>query len=287
MRNHKRTALSASRPARHLMADGVRLAASRQGEGLVLLCLHATGHGSGDFVLLASRLSGLPIEVIAVDWPGHGRSDDDRPGQSASASRYARLLEEIIPEVAAGKMVVLLGNSIGGAAAIRYAANHPDRVSALVICDAGGLAPVDRTASLFIAAMVKFFGAGSRGAWWFKSAFALYYRTILPARPARDQRRRIVEAIEETAPVVQQAWQSFADPSENLINAVSKLCMPTLFAWSRSDRVVSFHRSRAAIAKAPRGTVQMFAGGHSAFLEDPDTFASGLTNFLKNEGLIT
>lgn len=285
MEHSRRNALSASQSDNHLEVDGVRLAVSRFGEGLPLICLHATGHGGGDYALLIERLRDKPFEVIAVDWPGHGRSGPDRPLQAASASRYARLVEGLVPIVAPDKKVVLLGNSIGGAAAIRYAADHPEQIAALVICDAGGLAPIDRLAKSFIWGMVKFFGAGARGARWFKSAFAVYYSAILSARPAREQRQRIVNSIEETALLVQQAWQSFADPAEDLIPAVKALRMPVLFAWSRSDPVVSFNRSRAAIASAPRGTVQMFKGGHSAFLEDPDAFAEALINFVRKEGL--
>lgn len=281
-----RHALGADCKNEFVNVDGTRLAFTRRGKGLPLLCLHATGHGGGDFSALAKRLHEMPVEVITLDWPGQGCSDDDEPDRPASASRYAQLLGEVIPRVAGDRRVVLLGNSIGGAAAIRYAANHPDRIAALIICNAGGLAPLDPFASKFIDLMVRFFGAGVRGARWFPPAFALYYRTILPAKPARVQRRRIVAAITETAPVVQEAWRSFADPAEGLTAITSQLAMPVLYAWSRSDRVVSYNSSKAAITSTPHGTVRMFDGGHSAFLEDPDAFAAALIAFLTKEGLL-
>lgn len=281
-----RHALGADCENEFVRVDGTRLAFTRRGKGLPLLCLHATGHGGGDFSALAKRLHEMPVEIMTLDWPGQGRSDDDGPDRPASASRYAQLLDEVIPRVAGDRKVVLLGNSIGGAAAIRYAARQPDRIAALIICDAGGLAPLDPFASRFIGLMVRFFGAGARGARWFPQAFALYYQTILPAKPALQQRRRIVAAIRETAPVVQQAWQSFADPAEDLTGITRHLAMPVLYAWSRGDRVVSYSRSQAAIASTPHGIVRMFDGGHSAFLEDPDAFAAALIAFLKTEGLL-
>ena len=88
------------------------------------------------------------------------------------------------------------------------------------------------------------------------------------------------------SPVIQEAWRSFADPTENLIATVGRLTMPVLFAWSRSDWIVSYGQSRAAIASTPRGKIRMFDGGHSAFLEDPNAFAAILIDFLKEEGLL-
>ena len=52
---------------------------------------------------------------------------------------------------------VIIGNSIGGAVAIRHAARHP--VRGLVLCDSGGLVPVDRTVQRFCALFEAFFAA--------------------------------------------------------------------------------------------------------------------------------
>lgn len=56
--------------------------------------------------------------VIALDFPGQGNSGSDT--QPASGTRYAHLLEGFIDELNI-RPAVLLGNSIGGAAAVRYA----------------------------------------------------------------------------------------------------------------------------------------------------------------------
>ena len=79
MEKLKRYAIGADGPVEQLVADGVSLALSRTGSGLVLLCLHATGHGGGDFAALKEQLDQVPIEVVTVDWPGQGRSEQDQP----------------------------------------------------------------------------------------------------------------------------------------------------------------------------------------------------------------
>src|SRR5262245_12720077 len=109
------------------IVDGVRLAYDDDGVGPPIVCLHAIGHGASDFSRLQARLR-QRHRVIAVDWPGQGRSGADRV--PPSAARYAELLDGLLDALALPS-VVLIGNSIGGAAALRYAASHPQRVERL------------------------------------------------------------------------------------------------------------------------------------------------------------
>ncbi|MEM7018593.1 MAG: alpha/beta hydrolase [Pseudomonadota bacterium] len=57
------------------------------------MCLHAIGHGARDFEKLAD-IVGNEVEIIALDWPGQGRSGEDT--ESASAERYCELLEGFV-----------------------------------------------------------------------------------------------------------------------------------------------------------------------------------------------
>lgn len=259
-----------------LCADGVPLAVTRIGSGRPVLCLHATGHGSRDFAPLAERVKDRGIALTLIDWPGQGASGTD--AQPASASRYAELLAAAVPQLfPAGERILILGNSIGGAAAIHFAQAHPARVAGLVLCDPGGLAPLGVAERAAIALMVRFFSAGRRGARWFAAAFAAYYRIVLPRE--REQRARIIAAARETAPVIEQAWRSFANPREDLREKLAQLDCPILFAWARGDRIVALSGCRAAIASARQGALETFAGGHSPFLEDPERFAESLLRF--------
>src|SRR5262249_61466259 len=117
--------------------------------------------------------------------PGQGRPAADR--EPPRAARSAALLDGLLDACGVGRAVIL-GNSIGGAAAIRYAALRPERVTALVLENPGGL---DRTddplARTVIRAMVAFFDAGARGASWVPAALAAYYRLVLQRPPARPQ----------------------------------------------------------------------------------------------------
>ncbi|RJF86749.1 alpha/beta fold hydrolase [Oleomonas cavernae] len=273
-------AIGVQAPFTMIDSAGTALAVSRRGRGQPVLCVHATGHGGRDFEGFAERVVPQGFEVIAVDWPGQGSSPAD--ARAASADRYADLLEALVPQLFPdGRRPILLGCSIGGAAAIVFAARRPDLVQALVLADPGGLAPLDRVARLFVGAMVRFFKAGTRGRWWFPRAFAAYYRTVLPAPAAAGQRARIVAAGPQTAPVLAQAWQSFGEAGADIRGLLPRLPMPVFFAWARQDRIVAWGRSRAAVESVKHAQVQHFTGGHAAFLEDPDAFAGAFVAFAR------
>lgn len=263
-------------PYRMIEVGGVGLAVADRGSGMPVVCLHAIAHGGGDFAGLEDRF-GRRFRFVTLDWPGQGHSGDDP--QPASASRYAQLLEAVLDRLGIGD-AVLLGNSIGGAAALQYAATHPGRVRGLVLANSGGLAPVDLMSRLFCAAMSRFFAAGVRRPGWYQRAFGAYYRGILREPGAIEQRDRIVAAGYETAAVLAQAWSSFGQPNADLRRLIPQVTCPVLCTWARDDRIVSFARSRAAIARFPNCRAEMFSGGHSAFLEDAPAFDLAFASFL-------
>ena len=97
-------------------------------------------HGGGqnahtwDTVIL-----GLAVPALAVDLPGHGRSDwreDGDYGPVLNAEAVAPMIRELAP---AADLVV--GMSLGGLTAIRLAATHPDLVRKLVLVDVTPSAP--------------------------------------------------------------------------------------------------------------------------------------------------
>lgn len=271
-----RAALGAGAAAKRVTIDGVRLAYRDEGAGPPVLCLHSIAHGSRDFEALGERLR-AHYRVIALDWPGHGASDAD--AVPASATRYAELLAGLV-EALALREIVLLGNSIGGAAALAYTAAHPGNVRALVLVDSGGLVSVSAGARLLTSVMASFFAAGARGARWFPWAFALYYRAVLPGAPARAHRERIVAAARESAATLAQAWASFGTPAADLRSAAAALACPVLAAWARSDRVIPLWLTRPALRQIRDVELVSFPGGHAPFLECPERFHPVLESFL-------
>jgi pimeloyl-ACP methyl ester carboxylesterase len=262
---------------RVLSIDGSRLALDDDGAGDAVVCLHAIGHDARDFARLSARLRDRH-RVLALDWPGQGRSPHD--GRPVTAAHYADLLAAALDRLDVATCV-LVGNSIGGAAAITYAARRPARVRALVLEDPGGLAPVDdRLARTFLAAMARFFEAGARGARWFPLAFALYYRVVLQRPAAREARERIVARARDVAPVLAEAWRGFAAAEADLRPLVPAVRCPVLVAWAARDQVIPLARCLPAVQTFPQARLVRFPAGHAAHLETPDAFEAELETFL-------
>jgi 4,5:9,10-diseco-3-hydroxy-5,9,17-trioxoandrosta-1(10),2-diene-4-oate hydrolase len=271
-----RAALGAQEPAQFVNAGGTQLALMRRGKGRPLVCLHAIAHGARDFEMLAEKV-GDAFEVIAVDWPGHGLSPDD--GHAPNAEHYAHLLMHLLDALRLDKPI-LLGNSIGGAAALQVAASRND-LGGLILCNAGGLRKADGVARFAIARMVSFFRAGAAEKKWFGPAYRFYYsRLVLPLAPAAH-RERIIAAGYELSPLLRQAWESFARPEADIRALVAKVNCPILFAWAKSDRIIPWAASKKAAMTARSGTIALLKGGHSAFVEDADAFAQHLRGFAK------
>ena len=255
-----------------------RCPSSGRATALPVVCLTAVGHDALDFAPLAQR-TGDRCEFVCIEWPSHGDSGPDR--RPASAARYAELIGGALPQLGIDRPIVI-GNSIGGAAAILLAAQMP--VLGLVLCDSGGLVEVNRTVATFCALFERFFAAGARGAWWYPRAFALYYRLVLPRPEAASQRARIVAHARTLAPVLREAWASFGAPNADIRDVAANLEVPIWVAWAAHDRVIPLRSCRPAIERMRHASLDTFDAGHTPFLEQPDAFARGFVAFVESLG---
>jgi pimeloyl-ACP methyl ester carboxylesterase len=275
-----RAAVGAQEPVTWIDAGGTRLAATRRGKGKPVLCLHAIGHGARDFEALVG-LVGDTFEIIALDWPGQGLSPAD--GKAPTAAHYEALLEAAMDALKLER-AILIGNSIGGAAALRLAAQAPERVSALVLCDTGGLVALTPFARFVLRKKAAFFAAGERHATWFARAFRFYYRRIVLPR-ARTQGERIIASSYEIAGLLRQAWEGFAQQDADIRGLVPRVQCPVFVAWAKSDRVIVWSLCAKAARQFRDVRIEFFRGGHAAFLEDAERFARAFRQFAKDKNL--
>lgn len=260
----------------HIQAAGATIAVRKHGTGPAILCLHATGQGARDYDLFAERLQDR-FSILALDWPAHG--DSPAEATPASAVRYAEILAGAVDALGL-RDFILIGNSIGGAAAITYSAVHADRVRGLVLCNSGGLAPVNLIVRLYCRRMARRFARGAAGDPAFPDWFARYYATILTEPAAAWRRQEIVAGGEAVAGVLAQAWESFAMQDADLRRLVPSLTMPVFYAWGNKDKTLRWSWSRRAATRAPRHSVQLFQAGHAAFLEQPEAFDPAFESFV-------
>ncbi|MGN6497665.1 MAG: alpha/beta fold hydrolase [Tsuneonella sp.] len=251
---------------------GVELAVRTAGKGDPLVCLHAVGQGARDFDRLGERL-GNRFRIIAPDWPGHGDSSGSQVPPEAPA--YAALLPAVFDRLGIDRALVL-GNSIGGAAAIRLGAEHPARVRGLVLVDSGGLVPLNPVTRFAIRRQAARLARGAAGDPTFPAWYDRYYARLL-REPAADWRRReIVAEGVRMAPLLAHAWESFAAPEADIRRLVPQLTVPVLYAWGRRDPAIPWWLVRSAARSARECSVALFGCGHCAFLERPEEFDAAL-----------
>lgn len=77
------------------------------------------------------------FHVLAVDQPGYGHSD--KRAEHGQFNRYAATaLKGLFDQLGLGR-VPLIGNSLGGGTAVRFALDYPDKAGRLVLMGPGGL----------------------------------------------------------------------------------------------------------------------------------------------------
>ncbi|OCT45495.1 hypothetical protein CLCR_01756 [Cladophialophora carrionii] len=106
--------------------------------------LHATLHDRRDYEVVAEHFA-KKYKAITVDWPWHGDSKGSSNEDYLSAVGFADVLEDVVDGLELGSAMVI-GNSVGGLAAARFAINQPDKVRGLVLVNTGGF--VEWTPSL-------------------------------------------------------------------------------------------------------------------------------------------
>jgi pimeloyl-ACP methyl ester carboxylesterase len=102
--------------------------------GLPLVMIHGLGDASCIWNYLAIRAA-QQFRVAAIDLRGHGDSDWD-PEAKYGTETFASDLTKAVAALGFERMI-LIGHSLGADVAIRFAADQPSRVAALIIVDFG------------------------------------------------------------------------------------------------------------------------------------------------------
>ena len=101
------------------------------GAGPAVVMIHGNAGSVDDFHFKSLGLLCRDHRVLAVDRPGHGKSD--RPNGIAVTLKYqTQLLHEALTQLGVTRPV-LVGHSWGGALALSYAVEYPQELSAIVL----------------------------------------------------------------------------------------------------------------------------------------------------------
>lgn len=264
---------------KYISIDGINIAYKDEGSGQIILCLHALGHSSKDF----STLYNLPVNkfrIIALDFPGQGLSATS--SIPASSSFYFSITNKFI-EILNLKNIIVVGNSIGGAVAIRLA-NNNFNIKMLSLSNPAGLDKRGFIAPLFLNYMIHFFKSGAKNKKSFQVKFKRYYHKVLITDSAASRRTEIINNSYQLAPLLVQGWSSFKLDEEDLRPLIKNIHCPVLFTWAMKDKFVQFIRNKKAIDAFSNHTLIKYSIGHTPYLEIPEKFKFDLFQFIENNG---
>lgn len=244
------------------------------GSGPAVVLVHGLGLNRRSWRWQVPELS-RSYRVITYDLHGHGQSSP--PPQQPSLTLFADQLLELLGHLGIGSAAVL-GFSLGGMIARRFAMDHPERLWALGILHSAHAR--DHAARAAVQARVEQARREGPAATveaalerWFSGGF----RAANPA-VMNDVREWIMANRKEVyAPI----YQVLVDGVDELVAPRPAIEVPALVMTGDEDFGNSPAMSRAIAAELPRSELVILPGlRHMALAEAPDVFNRHLLAFL-------
>lgn len=266
-------------------------------DGQVVVAVHGLGGAAWNWAAVAPMLTGR-VRLLAIDLAGHGRTP--AAGRKTTVTANRGLLDRFVREVA-GKPVVLMGNSMGGAISLLQAAASPDVVSGVVLVNPALprplLAPIDpRVAATF--AVMSLPGLG-------EAALNRRRRRRTPEQQVRetlalccvDAGRIPADVLALGIALTEERYgqpagpADFLDAARSLVRmlaksrkfraAMGRVSAPVLMIHGEADRLVSLRTAQSIAGANPRWRFEIGRGlGHVPQLEAPDWTAALVLDWL-------
>ncbi len=230
----------------------------------VVTIAHGYGEHLDRYERVATELASAGYQVYGLDHHGHGRSEGKR-GQ-VSLSDAVTDLDQLIVSVAKARHPdlpqFLLGHSMGGAIALRYAIAHQQRLTGMVV--SAPLASVSD--GRLMQNIGKLLG---------RLAPTVPATRVAPKLVSRDP--SVVEAY-KTDPLVHHGMISagvareFILHTESLPDAVPQITLPTLLIWGTSDLLCPPAGAEMVATRIGSNdlTVRPYAGLYHEILNEPE-----------------
>ena len=270
----------ATPPSQFVEIDGVRLHYREEGEGPPVVLLHANYASLFMWEPWAAALKDR-YRVIRVDLPAHGLTGPE-PSGNYSLQRIQSLFEQFVDARGLERFVVV-GTSIGGTVAMRYAADHPERIERLVMISPGSLeARVrGRTTPANVPKIADVL------AWVTPRAFTGYMLRNDYGDPAR-----VTDAVidEWYAMWMREGnRQAMIDLLRQYVSGgveakIRSIRVPVLLIWGEKNKRVPLalaYETRALLANSPQVQLEVLPGiGHMLVQEAPKQSAAVIRRYL-------
>jgi pimeloyl-ACP methyl ester carboxylesterase len=227
--------------------------------------------------------------IVSLDLQGHGLTGPI-PSGCYTTECMAGTIEAVRAKLGIER-IALAGNSMGGGVSLAYALAHPDRVSALILVDAGG-APVERPEKPpigFRIASSPLLGPIAaqitpRGL----VAETLEQSVSVKAVASEAAATRYWELLrapgnrEATMKRWAQGWTRFSAESLAPLKGI-----PVLILWGKEDRLIPVSAADWFKEALPQAEALVYPKiGHIPQEEAPDRSAADVAGFLTRQGVV-
>jgi pimeloyl-ACP methyl ester carboxylesterase len=253
---------------RLIEVDGFEVGVATAGRGVPLVVLHGFGVESMLYAQALGRLTRLGFRVVAIDVPGHGRSDGVGPAPALSA--YVERIEGALKRLRIGRHV-LVGHSLGGRLALELAAADPTRALGVVLLAPITGAPWDRLQGVLRWSPPALAGYGVLA--------ALDVASTVPLRSDRLQSlklsRRVVPSVRSMVLRPWNAWAAVtailrAPASTATLDRVRAAAIPSVVVHGERDHLVPVAAARSTARRLDAAFVRVEHVGHSWMVRDPE-----------------
>ena len=273
----------------HVTTSLGEVAVAETGEGPVLVMLHGGGPGASGVANYHQNLPALArrFRVVLPDQPGFGGSYrpteadlDERSITQITVDTLFQALDQLGLE-----RFHLLGNSLGGAAALAMAQTRPDRVAGLVLmAPGGGWLPSAPTPTEGQKAMFRYFNGGGPS----EKKMADFIQTMVFDHKqfgADVVKARYEASLDESHIEFYHRYNAaFAkrhgmDPLWKDLHTISS---PTLLLWGRDDRTITLDGAQIMLKQIRNVQLHVFGNcGHWVQMERQREFERLVTDFLE------
>ena len=266
------------------------------GNGAPLLVVHGYGHNAHLWDSLVPALRDR-YHVLALDNRGHGDSHSD-PEYRYHNAAIARDVEAVADHLKL-EGVALVGHSQGGHACLRFAGRHPDRVSHLVLADAGPdipaggggsppasvrlLSPTFESVEVYRTLLEEIYpllDAKTCASLAEHSLRATDDGLFTPKLDSRFLRRRSKRSAEKRVKFDRQAWVE--KENARIWHYLERITCPTLVVHGEHSPLLAAATVRRMVDEvlADARAIAIPDAGHALMLDNPAAFRAALLAFL-------
>lgn len=268
-----------SRKSRSSKVEGIAFEESGPEGGPVIVFGHSLLFDHRMWAPQVAELS-KDFRCVALDFPGHGGSDEPRRGHTMrdNAEAYRVVMDHLGIERA-----VLVGLSMGGMAAMPFALAHPGRVAGLVLMDTSADVepPAARARNTAMAVTARWFG--------FPAFIIKKVNALMWSERARRERPELVSEWEgrvKTLPrpgLYRAVMAVMKRPS--VMDKLGELKVPTLVIAGEEDAATAAEVNRAIAERIAGADLKLLPRtGHIANLEEPEVVTKLIRAFMSRLG---